>query len=184
MPYRDMPARRVSRHSGGFSYAVWCSRERRQRDGSSDELAAMVVERLVELKTPKLRLSRSWQQTLRAFASSLAELVGEHPALLQAYANGAVKTPAALRVAERVLAQLQAGGLSARLAAEAYGGVHAIVLGQALLQHAPTRPIDVAAVDAGEFPLVVETVQAGRRPGQIPLPRLITLLVDGIESRA
>lgn len=149
----------------------------------SDELAAMVIERLVELKAQQLRPSRSWQQALRAFAESLAELVGEHPALLQAYANGAVSTPAALGVAERVLGQLRAGGLNRRLAAEAYASVHALVLGHFLLQQAPRQHIDASAIDPRDFPLVSSAVKAGRRPGQLPLPHLIKLLIEGLEAR-
>ena len=151
---------------------------------SSDELAAMVIEQLVELKAPKLRHSRSWQQTLRTFANSLAELVGEHPALLQAYAQGAVRTPAALRVAETVLEQLQDGGLGPRLATEAYAAVHALVLGQSLLQGAVSRRAPGAVVDADEFPIVTTTVRAKRRPGEVPLSQLVNLLISGIEARA
>lgn len=150
---------------------------------SSDELAAMVIEQLVAAKAPRLRASRSWQQTVRSFATSLAELVSEHPALLQAYARGAVTTPAALRVAEQVLTQLEAGGLSRRVAAETYAAVHSLVLGHMLLQSPSSQSIALA-VDSRPLPKVTAALRAGHRPGQIPLAQLIKMLIDGIEVRS
>lgn len=150
---------------------------------SSEDLATMVIDQLVQQKAPKLRVSRDWRQVLKSFASSLAELVTEHPALLQAYAKGPVATPAALHVAERVLAQLRDAGLSPRLATEAYAAVHSLVLGHALLEQAPRHSDDDATVDPQQSPMVAAALRAGRRPGQIPLSHLVTLVIDGIESR-
>lgn len=150
---------------------------------SSDELAAMVIERMVALKAEQLEIPDDWRDALRTFAAALAELVGDHPALLQVYARGAVDTPAALRVAEQVLTRLRAAGFTPPETADAYGGVHALVLGHCLLRQTnlsdgPQR----TGIDAAELPTVAALLAAGSSPRGVSLSALVDLLIGGIES--
>ena len=101
---------------------------------SSDELASLVVERLVEESVQGLRWPRSARGVLTLFAKELDALVVAHPAMVEAYQRGMVRTGRADQVAADVLGRLTAGGLSPARAREAYVAVHALVLGFALLR--------------------------------------------------
>lgn len=149
---------------------------------SSDELAAMVIERLIDAKTSSLELPVDWKETLRVFARALAELIGEHPSMLQAYADGVVNTPSALRAAEGILEALEAAGLSRSAAAEAYDALHAVVLGHCILQPSAERRIDPNRADLVDLPAVEAAVRSGRRLGDTALDALVNLIIRSIEA--
>ena len=102
-------------------------------DGS-EELAALVVDRLVGEAVQGLRLPRSWRAVLRLLAKKLDALVTEHPAMVEAFGRGMVGGRASNNVGDRIVERLVADGLSTRQAAEAYIAVHALVLGCAVLR--------------------------------------------------
>ena len=100
----------------------------------SEELAALVVNRLIEGAVRGLRLPRDWRSVLRVLARRLDELVTAHPAMVDAYGRGMVHGGASATVAKDVVGRLIDGGLSEERAVEAYLGVHAIVLGGAVIR--------------------------------------------------
>lgn len=127
---------------------------------SSDELAGLVVERLIEEKVRGLRWPRSWRGVLRLFAKELDALVVTHPAMVEAYERGLVRSGRAEQVAADVLDRLMADGLSQQQARDAYVAVHAVVLGYALMR-------------------------SGREPGSdglttIPLSRIVDKVLEGV----
>jgi AcrR family transcriptional regulator len=145
--------RSVARHLGAGPMTLYTYVE------SSDELAALVVERLVEETVTGVRWPRTWRGVLRTFAKELDALIAGHPAMVDAYGRGLVRSGLAAQVAKDVQERLVSTGLTPAQAREAYLGVHAIVLGYAVMRGAePT----------------VETVLG------TPLPRLIDTLLDGI----
>jgi hypothetical protein len=105
-------------------------------DGS-DELASLVVERLVEEVVHGLRWPRSARGVLRLFSKELDALVVAHPAMVEAYQRGMVRSGRADQVATDVLDRLIADGMPPGRAREAYVAVHALVLGFALLRADP-----------------------------------------------
>jgi AcrR family transcriptional regulator len=150
---------------------------------SSEELVALVVERLVEAKSRELVLPDAWQGALRAFAVGLSELLLEHPAMLRAYADGAVETGEAIRVAESVLSQMRADGLPSDLASEAYLAVHMMVLGLSVVS-GPRRAAPSAPVDLGEHTIAaahMEEVHRMIKAGY--LDTLISIVISGVEAR-
>jgi len=102
-------------------------------DGS-DELAALVVDRLIEESVRGIRWPRTWREVLRLLAKRLDELVMAHPAILEAFGQGMVNGGASARVSQEVLDRLVADGLTRDRAVEAYLGVHALVLGCAVIR--------------------------------------------------
>lgn len=150
---------------------------------SSDDLAAIVIERLIEAKTATLKVPDDWRAALHAYARGLAELVGEHPAMLQAYADGAVNTPSALRAANGILTALTTAGLTPQAAAEAYNALHALVLGHCILQRSASqrRTLDDAAV--ADLPAVQAAVEHGLHLGNISLDAMVDLLIRNLETQ-
>lgn len=102
-------------------------------DGS-EELAALVVDRLVGEAVQGLQLPRTWRAVLRLLARKLDALVTEHPAMVEAFGRGMVGGRSSSNVGSRVVERLVADGLTARQAGEAYLAVHALVLGCAVLR--------------------------------------------------
>jgi AcrR family transcriptional regulator len=122
---------------------------------SSEELAALVVDRLVGEVVEGLRLPRTWRAVLRLLAKKLDALVTEHPAMVEAFGRGMVGGRSSNNVGHQVVERLVADGLTTRQAAEAYLGVHALVLGCAVLR-------------------------AGAQ--EVPLDRFIETLLDGVAA--
>lgn len=150
---------------------------------SSDELADMVIDRLVELKSADIQLPDDWRDALQMFSAGLAELLHEHPALLQAYARGAVRTPAALRTAERLLSTLRNAGLSPAAAADAYASAHAVVLGHALQAQTPPAATAADTINDHEYPTLEAQQAAGYIIGRTSLHAAMTLIIDGVEAQ-
>lgn len=152
---------------------------------SSDELVTLVVERLVELKARDVVFPSDWKGALRAFATNLAELVVEHPAMLGAYAAGVVNTGQAMRVADDVLGRLLDDGLSAEEALQAYLGVHMLVLGYVVLVQRSgreARPLSIQ--DLSSYPAIGATAETLERlAASDPLGGLVDLVIAGVEAR-
>lgn len=112
---------------------------------SSEELASLVVSRLVEEAVRGVRWPRTWRGTLRLLAKRLDALVEAHPAMLEAFGRGMVQGGASRQVAQKVADRLIAGGLSPEQATHGYLGVHALVLGSAVIrsggQEMPLMPL-------------------------------------------
>ena len=101
---------------------------------SSDELAALVVNRLVEEAVRGLRWPRTWRGVLRLYAKRLDALIVAHPAMIEAYGRDLVHGETTTRVAKELLDRLVADGLTPEQATHAYIGVHALVLGCAIIR--------------------------------------------------
>lgn len=123
-------------------------------DGA-EELAGLVVNRLVEDAVRGVRWPRTWRGMLRLLAKKLDALVVTHPAMVEAFGRGIVRGDASARVAKTVVDRLLADGLTLEQARDGYLGVHALVLGSAV-------------------------IRAGVNP--VPLDALVERLLDGIAS--
>lgn len=145
----------------------------------SAELEVLVIERVIAHRTAEVVWPEDWRACLLAFAEGLDALVHEHPAMLEAYARGAVRTPTALQVADLVLGRLRAGGLSVVEALTLYEAVHALVLGHALLARSATATTPVVPVD---LPYAAEAFAAGLRQGRTRLRSQLGLLLAGMDS--
>lgn len=129
-------------------------------DGS-EELAALVVDRLVAEAVRGVRWPRTWRGVLRLYARRLDALVVAHPAMIEAYGRDLVHGDATTHVSKEVLERLLADGLTTEQAIEAYVGVHALVLGCAVLRSSIKRVPLAAIVDR-----FLDGVAAGERGAQ------------------
>jgi AcrR family transcriptional regulator len=111
---------------------------------SSDELAALVVERLVDDAVRGVRWPRAWRGVLRVLAKELHTLVVTHPAMVEAYERGMVRSGRAGQIAAEVQARLVSDGMTPEQAGEAYVAVHSLVLGFAVIRS--VREPDAAAI--------------------------------------
>lgn len=111
----------------------------------SEELAALVVDRLVEEAVRGVRWPRTWRGTLRLLARRLDALVEKHPAMLEAFGRGMVHGGASRRVSQKIVDRLIGDGLTVEQAMHGYLGVHALVLGSAVIrsdsQEIPLMPL-------------------------------------------
>lgn len=143
----------------------------------SDELASLVVDRLVDDAVRDVRWPPSWRGVLRRFAEVLGDLVATHPAMVEAYQRGMLSSGRASQVAADVAARLVSSGLTVRQAREAYFGVHALVLGFALIRASQQQARDAAlAAGAPAPPMSADEAQLDRAL----LTRLVDRLLDGV----
>lgn len=151
----------------------------------SAELERLVIERVIAAQVAGITWPDDWRECLLAFAEGLSAVVERHPAMLEAYAHGAVRTPSALQAAETVLSRLRDGaGLSRDEALVVYEAVHGLVLGHALLRRAASQPAgpDLAGL-ASDLPHVREMLAAGARLGGSQLRAGVELLLAGLPVR-
>ncbi len=146
---------------------------------SSEALAALVIERMIETETQDLEWPDTWADTIRTFTKGLAELVVEHPAMVEAYAQGAVHTIRALKVADEVLRRLQAGGLSEQEAGSVYAAAHALVLGWAVLRRGAGTS-SIAELDLQAFPAAASYRRSFGGLADVELATLVELLLAGV----
>lgn len=143
----------------------------------SDELASLVVDRLVDDAVREVGWPEDWRGVLRTFADVLGDLVATHPAMVEAYQRGMLSSGRASQVAADVASRLLAGGLTAQQAREAYFGVHALVLGFALIRASQQQAREAAlASGAPAPPMSADEAQLGRSM----LTRLVEALLDGV----
>lgn len=100
----------------------------------SEELAALVVDRLIQDAVRDLALPADWRGVLRLLAARLEELVTAHPAMVEAFGLGMVRGGSSAVVAREVVDRLLADGLTRQQALDGYLGVHALVLGCAVIR--------------------------------------------------
>jgi AcrR family transcriptional regulator len=170
--FSALSLRAVARELGVTSMAIYTYVR------SRDELYGLVVDRLISTKLAGFVWPERWPEALRLFADSLSDLIDEHYALIEAFAEGQMRTDLAASVAEQMLQLLLAGGLPARAAEVAYASMHALVLGHALLR------------EAGRSSGLAETASDRLRdddrprPTNVPLHDMLDLLITGIERAA
>ena len=143
-------------------------------DGS-EELAALVVERLVEEAVSDLSWPRSWREVLQLFAQELDALVVRHPAMVEAYKRGMTRSGRAHLVAKDVLDRLMADGLSPEQARDAYVAVHAVVLGYSLMRSGREQHA-VAAASRDSSRGMDDVVDLT----SLPLSHLVNKVLDGV----
>src|SRR5581483_2670637 len=123
---------------------------------------------------------------LRLFADNLSELIDDHPALIEAFAQGQMRTAIAASVANQMLERLLAGGLPLRGAGTAYAAMHALVLGHAVLREAgksvvsPGSTLTQVADGDDDSALATYTAREGRLV-DITLHEMLDVLIAGIE---
>jgi AcrR family transcriptional regulator len=126
---------------------------------SSNELADLVVSRVVEEHVSAVAWPDDPREALRRLATSVARLIREHPTMLERYEQGGVFTEPAKRVVDRVLAVLCAAGLTGPEAVRAYVTVHYYALGFAALSGKGTVR-QSSPPDPEELPVLAEHFEA------------------------
>jgi AcrR family transcriptional regulator len=174
--------RAVARELGVTSMAMYTYVE------SREELYRLVVDRLIGAKIANFAWPDHWADALRAFAGTLSELIDEHPALLEAFAQGQMRTAVASSVADEMLQRLLAGGLPLHAAGVAYAGMHALVLGRAVLREAGKGTVGSASTwaqlpDGHGTPALAAYTEGEGRLVDVPLQEMLDLLILGIEQQ-
>jgi AcrR family transcriptional regulator len=133
---------------------------------SSEELAALVIDRLVADAIKGTRWPRTWKGVLKLLARRLDALVSAHPAMVEAYGRGMVRSGVASEFVRDVVERLEAGGLTPTRAREAYVAVHAVVLGFALIRSEGTTAPGGTRATASSALLdrLVDTLLVGFEP--------------------
>jgi AcrR family transcriptional regulator len=175
--FDGLSLRAVARELGVTSMAIYTY------VASREQLYRLVVDRLISAQLAGFTWPAGWQDALRAFGDSLSDLIGRHPALIDAFGAGQMRTAVAMSIADQMLQRLLDGGLPLREAGVAYAAMHAIVLGHAVLREAASAAPTEAPLgdDSPETPAVTAyTTQEGRL-GDVPLQEMLDVLIAGIE---
>ena len=180
--FQALSLRAVARELGVTSMAIYTY------VGSRDELYGLVVDRLIGTKLAGFVWPERWPDAVRLFADKLSELIDEHGALIEAFAEGQMRTDLAASVADRMLQLLLDAGLPLRAAGVAYASLHALVLGHALLRQAARSTGTEAAAwpQAAELrstPALAAYAVSEGRPADVTLPAMLDLLIAGIERQ-
>src|SRR5947209_6245944 len=171
--------------------------------GSKDGLLDLVLDELIgEVEVPEPDPAR-WQEQLKEAAKSQRRVSLRHPYLVRVSIGRIPMGPNALRVTERTLAILRAGGLSPRLAVQGYllliDTVNGFTLDETGVEDGGTPQLPpeelqkvadmardyIASLPAGKFPNMTEL--AGEFAFSDPDERfemLIDIFVDGLARRA
>jgi AcrR family transcriptional regulator len=178
--FSGLSLRAVARELGVTSMAIYTYVRPR------DELYGLVVDRLISTKLAGFVWPDHWPEALRMFGDSLSELIDEHAALIDAFAEGQMRTELAASVADHMLQLLLAGGLPLRAAGVAYASMHAMVLGHAVLREAAkaTRsagPTRMQTPDLEATPALAAYAADNGRPADVALDEMLDLLIAGIE---
>ena len=180
--FATLSLRAVARELGVTSMAMYTYVD------SRDDLYRLVVDRLINAKLADFVWPELWPDALRAFAGSLSDLIDEHPALLDAFAEGQMRTVVAMSVADHMLERLLAGGLPLRTAGVAYAAMHALVLGHAVLREAgkstTTGSVTSRIADGPALNAVNAYTASQGRLVDVRLEEMIELLIAGIEQAA
>ncbi|MBV9293810.1 MAG: TetR/AcrR family transcriptional regulator [Frankiales bacterium] len=172
--------RAVARELGVTSMAIYTY------VASRDDLYCLVVDRLISTKLADFVWPEPWPDALRLFADNLSDLIDDHPALIEAFAQGQMRTAIAASVANQMLERLLAGGLPLRGAGTAYAAMHALVLGHAVLREAGksvatgASTLTRVADDDDASALATYTAREGRLV-DVTLHEMLELLIAGIE---
>jgi AcrR family transcriptional regulator len=178
--FAALSLRAVARELGVTSMAIYTYVASRQ------ELYGLVVDRLISAKLADFVWPDDWPQALRVFADNLSDLIDQHPALIEAFAAGQMRTDIAMTVADLMLQRLLDGGLPTRGAGVAYAAMHALVLGHAVLREAAKSTDAAAATSAPRFdpadkPALAAYLASEGRLVDVSLRDMLDVLVAGIE---
>ena len=178
--FASLSLRAVARELGVTSMAIYTYVESRQ------ELYGLVVDRIIREKLSEFSWPDHWPDALRAFADSLSELIEHHPALIEAFAAGQMRTDVAMSVADQMLQRLLDGGLPTRAAGVAYAAMHALVLGHAVLREAGKTTATAAPHQPGRrlTPALAAYAGSEGRLVDVPMSEMLDVLIAGIESHA
>ena len=171
--------------------------------GSKDGLLDLVLDELIgEVEVPDPDPAR-WREQLKATAKSQRRVSLRHPYLVRVSIGRIPMGPNALRITERTLAILRAGGLSPRLAVQGYllllDTVNGFTLDETGVEDGGTPQLPpeelqkvadmardyIASLPAEQFPNMTEL--AGEFAFSDPDERfeiLIDIFVDGLARRA
>jgi AcrR family transcriptional regulator len=172
--------RAVARELGVTSMAIYTY------VASRDDLYCLVVDRLISDTLADFVWPDAWPDALRLFADNLSELIDDHPALIEAFAQGQMRTAIAASVANQMLERLLAGGLPLRGAGTAYAAMHALVLGHAVLREAgksvttPGSTLTHVTDHAEDSALAAYTAREGRLV-DVTLHEMLDVLIAGIQ---
>lgn len=179
--FSELSLRAVARELGVTAMALYTYVASRQ------DLYRLVVDRLISDQLADFVWPERWPEALRAFADSLSELIDQHPAIIEAFAAGQMRTQIAMSVADQMLQRLLDGGLPVRAAGVAYATMHAMVLGHAVLREAgkpaaSVNEISTLSADASDQPALARYVAAEGRLVDVPLRDMLEILIAGIET--
>jgi AcrR family transcriptional regulator len=149
---------------------------------SRDDLCLLVVDRLIADKVAAFEWPDSWSDALRRFATSLSSLIDEHPAIIDAFAEGQMRTAVAMSMADHMLGLLLDAGLPPRGAGVAYASMHALVLGHGILQRAATTRDAVEPDATRPTPALAAYAEHEGRLVDITLGDMLDVLIAGIEA--
>lgn len=119
---------------------------------NSQELADLVVSRIVSERTEQTQWPDDPRAALRTLATTVVDLIRTHPALFEAYQRGGVFTPPAMHAVDQILAALRSGGLDSDDAMNAYLAVHCYALGFAALTMDTSQRVAHEVPDPQEYP--------------------------------
>ncbi|GAB3829273.1 TetR/AcrR family transcriptional regulator C-terminal domain-containing protein [Kribbella italica] len=127
---------------------------------SKDALLDGLVEQLITPLTPPT-FQESWREGMRSYAVDLRTALLAHPNLVPLIASRPAVTAQNLRVLETALEGLSAAGLQPARALDVLYAVTGFVVGH-VVTASDGDPVDhLAAIDAGEFPLLAKAAAAG-----------------------
>lgn len=173
--------RAVARELGVTSMAIYTYVASRQ------ELYQLVVDRLISEKLSTFVWPDRWYDALRAFAANLSDLIEQHPALIDAFAAGQMRTEIAMSVADQMLQRLLDDGLPIQSAGVAYAAMHAVVLGHAVLREAgkiitPTPATAKQRTDPRETPALAAYTASEGRLVDVSLQAMLDVVIAGIDD--
>jgi AcrR family transcriptional regulator len=180
--FKALSLRAVSRELGVTPMAIYTYVR------SREELYGLVVDRLISTKLAEFVWPDRWPEALRMFAANLSELIDEHSALIEAFAEGQMRTQLAASVADHMLQLLLAGGLPLHRAGVVYASMHALVLGHAVLRQAARSSASADtwsnSTDGGPTSALAAYAASEGRPVDVSLQDMLDLLIAGIEHHA
>jgi AcrR family transcriptional regulator len=137
-----------------------------------DALLDGLVEHVFARADFSLAGGRSWQEGLRDYAHALRATLMEHPGLVPLVVSRPAVTEQSLRIMEHGLAELHAAGFGLRTALDLVYSLNEFVIGHLVAAAIPATPgadpakeDHLAAVDAGEHPLIGEAIRTARTGG-------------------
>jgi AcrR family transcriptional regulator len=179
--FAALSLRAVARELGVTSMAIYTY------VASREQLYRIVVDRLISAELDAFDWPERWPDALRAFAARLSDLIDRHPALIDAFAEGQMRTPMAVSAADQMLQRLLDGGLPTRSAGVAYAAMHAVVLGQAVLREAGRTTTTPGAKESEQpntpaTPALASYIVAEGRLVDVSLQEMLDVLIAGIEN--
>jgi AcrR family transcriptional regulator len=174
--------RAVARELGVTSMAIYTYVD------SRDELYRLVVDRLISARLADFVWPQPWAEAMRSFSANLSSLIEEHPALIEAFAEGQMRTAIASSAADHMLQRLLAGGLPLAAAGVAYALMHAVVLGHSVLRQAArtaatTNVTWPAELDHVATPALAAYSTSHGHLVDVPLEAMLDVVIAGIECR-